>query len=135
MAEREKAFKAGQCFTALCSGDFELGKVSAQSGGFFLSPLPQLEEKLAEYRQVEELAPGRVLVLEPAYFLVSSWREMDRVWTPEHLSYDASFYSDFSSYDCLITSENSLGFPGFELVWRGKELRLYQKTGALTARK
>jgi len=110
------------------------GKFLVNREAFFFHLYPQLEEKLAEYRQIEELAPGRVLVLEPAYFLVSSWREMDKVWTPEHLSYDASFYSDFSSYDCLITSENSLGFPGFELVWRGKELELYQKADTLTVR-
>ncbi|BER93130.1 hypothetical protein QBE54_01195 [Thermatribacter velox] len=107
------------------------GRFVVDSRGFFFHLYPRLEEKLAEYRKLEELVQGKVLVMEPASFLVSSWKDMDRVWTPELRNPNNSFYADFANYDYLITSENSLGLPGFELAWKGRELRLYRRLDVL----
>lgn len=60
---------------------------------------------------------------------------MDRVWTPELMGSGSSFYADFSVYDYLIASENSLGLPGFELVWKGRKLGLYRRLDVLVAGK
>jgi hypothetical protein len=111
------------------------GRFVVDNRSFFFHLYPRLEEKLAEYRKLEELVQGKALVMEPASFLVSSWKDMDRVWTPELMGSGSSFYADFSVYDYLIASENSLGPPGFELIWKGRKLRLYRRLDVLVAGK
>lgn len=110
------------------------GKFLGDRGAFFFHLYPQLEGKLAEYRKIEELVQGKVLVVEPTYFLVASWEDTSRANTPENLSGGLSPYKEFLLYDYLITSENATGLPHFKLFWEGKELKLYQRVDALTAR-